>query len=134
MKEKIHGGKLALSLLIFIVGGTLISFAVAYILLLLLQIPFIRGVLSFMTNGDGIHVGLASTIIATIICYGITAKINENTERTHLLSIMIFGILFLILHVFSLILNIIYGNAIFMNIVGIIMGIGCIVHGSSFKK
>lgn len=134
IKEKVHFGKLMLSLLIYVVGYVFavisLSFLVGF-LALLPPIKFLLNLFDFLSDG-GLALVLVYISLAAVIL--LVQRINKNTERTFFLSTFIFGIVFLTSQIFFMIINIINNSPFFINIFGIVFGIGMTIWGIALFK
>ena len=92
---------------------------------LFLKIPVIGWLIDllFFFRGDTPDMALSilSPIIAYFVTLGVQEKMNKETP-TRGLSCVLLGILIILLHIVSLIINLIHGDGILKNVIQIIAG------------
>lgn len=135
MNEKIKGGKLTLSLVIYLIGVPLATILIGFILVLLLNIPVLSWIINFfikVRESNGWELLALPMSISSFIIFQVSKKINKDSERTHLLATFIFGIIFVSVQALSLIANAVYGDNFLVNIIGIVVGGFLIYIGKEF--
>lgn len=138
MKPKPHIFKAILfsllSLIVFGLAYILTFLIVGGIIYLLTLIPIVNKLIGWLFYIRGDTPNSMLILLSTIIAYVVTTEIHERIikdDPTTGLSCILTGSYIALLQIASLIINIMYGDPFFINIVQIIAGISLIVHGKN---
>ena len=106
----------------------LVYFLCGLLINLLLKIPLIGWLIDLLFFFRGDSPDMVLSILSTGVAFFVTMTIQEKINKeapTRGLSCVLLGIFIVLLHIVSLIINLIYGDGILKNVIQIIAG--CII-------
>ena len=115
-----------LAFLGFYLVSSITSGILALIFYFLVKIPLLKTLISWFLEVredtlDGFILAI-SLVVAGILIHWLVTHLGKN-ERTQKVALSIFGMLLTILNIFFLVINLIAGNAIYVNILVVVVGI-----------
>ena len=133
-KEKINGGKLALTLIVYIFGYIILICLMSLVLKLLLTIPVINSfLLSWIDRFLGKPVTCFFGILSVLLLGEFSENvINKTTERTNELALFIFGIILVIVSAADIICSLVLLKFELISLFSLIPGVMCILGGKEF--
>ena len=114
-----------LGLIIFAAVYFLSYLIIGGIINLLLKIPVIDKLLGWMFHLRGDTPDMMLSVLAPTIAYFVTMGVQESINKassTRGLSCMLIGIIIMVIHILSIVINLIYGDGILKNIIQSIAG------------
>ena len=126
-----------LAFFIFFIVYILCSIIVAFIFLIISKIPLISTLVGWLFYARGDTPSVFTILFSAVISYAATTEVLErlnNNVKTEALSLILTGSYVLPIQAISLVINLVYGDPFFINIVLIISSISLIFRGKERMK
>ena len=122
--------------IIFFIVHILCSIIVAFIFLMISQIPLISTLVGWLFHARGDTPGMFTILFSAGISYTATTAVLERLNsnvKTEALSLILTGSYVLLIQAISFVINLVNGDPFFINIVLIISSISLIFRGKKLK-